>query len=96
MKYWRIIHYRPSRLSFTFRQLAVKNPGFPVKGGGNQRNFENVLRWGMGGWVRAVGAPKGPVRKNRCTRNEDNPHSSFPKIHKVGNVVIFVLLRSEG
>ena len=52
----------------------------------------------MGGWARAVGALKDPVLKNRCrsTRNEDNPHSSFPKIQKVGNVVIFVLLRSEG
>ena len=74
----------------------MRNSGFPVKGGGNPRNFGNVFRWGMGGWARAVGTPKGPVLKNRCTWNEDNPHSGFPIIHKVGNVVIFVLLPSEG
>ena len=43
--------------------------------------------------------PRWPVQKNTKPGGgevKSSGHASFPVIHKVGNVVNFVLLRSEG
>ena len=88
-------------LAVKMSSIPVADLGFPRGGGANSP--------GGGGGRQHTILPKFP--KNCMKLKEFGPpggahpkfyyvdpplHSSFPVIHKIGNVVIFVLLRGEG